>query len=516
MAGATTRSGWDDVIVGAGSAGSVLASRLSACPDRQVLLLEAGADSTAPAGASTSLGTPVLTGQNWDYSAHLGSDTDADGGRECPYRVGKVVGGSSAVNGAIALRGLPADFDGWAEAGNPEWAWQRVLPYFSKLETDADMTGAWHGSTGPIPIRRPAADELDPVATAFLRVCRTRGMPHLADLNAGPQVGVGLVPSNAVGRRRMSTAETYLAPVRNRSNLTVWTDCRATRVLAKDRRVVGVEMLRRDRLEQVSADRVTVCAGAVNTPGVLQRSGLGDANRLATLGIRPLADLPGVGQNLVDHAAVAIWAVPKPGACREGAAWHQVMARVASGGGTPDLNMFLANNVATSGLPGIGGMLGGRMAASVSAMLLSPESRGTVQLPDASPDGKPVILLRLAATPGDVERLMRGARLAWSLIRSSPVAELLGRALLWTERMIDDDDMLARAVRRFASPMFHPAGTARMGPACDELAVVDQHCQVRTVSGLRVVDASVMPSIPSAPTNLACIMLAERVAEWMN
>lgn len=505
---------WDDIVVGAGSGGAVLASRLSEQPDRRVLLLEAGPDRAEPARPDRPLGTPVLTGANWDYTAHIGSGTEVRE-RTYPYLVGKVVGGSSAVNGAIALRGLPADFDGWAAAGNPEWAWPRVLPYFTRLETDADVKSPEHGTDGPLPIHRPTPEEHNATATAFLDACGALDLPYLPDLNATGDPGVGLIPSNAVGRRRISTAEAYLAPARRRPNLAVVDCARVSRVLTRDGRVAGVEVFRDGRRYEVSADRVTLCGGGVNTPVILQRSGIGAAERLAAIGIPVVADVPGVGANLAEHPVVAIWAVPRPGVCQPDESWHQVLARVATGGAHPDVNLLLVNNVTNVPIPMIGAVLAGRTGVSLSTILVSPVSRGSVTLVDPSPDAPPAIALRLAEDPADVERLMHGVRLAWSVARHGPLAELLSTVLMWTDRMVADDAMLRRSVTRFVSPTWHPAGTARMGPADDGTAVVDQYCRVRGVDGLRVADASVMPEIVSAPTNLSCIMIAERVASWL-
>jgi choline dehydrogenase-like flavoprotein len=501
---------WDDIIVGAGSSGAVLASRLSEQPDRQVLLLEAGSDRDT-AERPQPVGKPVLTGANWDYDAYV----DTEGGRQFAYRVGKVMGGSSAVNGALAMRGLPADFDGWAEAGNPDWAWERVLPYFTRLEADADFKGPEHGTSGPLPIKRLPAAELNELADAFLRGCRALGLPDLPDVNSGPDIGVGPLPTNTVGGRRMSTAATYLAHARGRPNLTLLDNCHVTAVRFAGQRVTGIEMLRDGRSRWVRAGRVALCAGAVNTPGILQRSGIGDAGRLTALGICPLADRPGVGENLIDHPAVAIWALPKPGICEDGRPWHSAIARLAVDGPEADLTLSMLNNVATADVPMIGTLLGGRMAVTVAAMLLSPLSRGKVFLRDSAPDAKPVIVLGLACAPEDMKRLITGTRLAWSVVRSTPFAELVDRVVIWTDRMVSDDTMLGKSIERFVAPQWHPVGTARMGPATDNLAVVDQHCRVHGVDGLWVADASVMPTIPRAPTNLSCIMLGERAAEWV-
>jgi choline dehydrogenase len=267
------------------------------------------------------------------------------------------------------------------------------------------------------------------------------------------------------------------------------------------------------RRHEIGANRVTLSAGAVNTPAVLLRSGIGGTEQLRRLGVRQVADRPGVGRNFADHAAVAMWALPNPGICRDDEPWHQVMARTATTGDHPDLNVFLVTNVSTSDIPVLGELTAGQRAVSVSAMLVAPTSRGEVFL--AAKDAEPTIQLGLGTDPRDMESLMCGARVAWSLLRASPVAELLSKVFLWTDRTVRDDALLRRAVGTFIAPTLHPTGTARMGPSTDETAVVDQYCRVHEVDGLRVADASVLPSIPSAPTNLTCIMLAERVAEWM-
>ncbi|MBV9447180.1 MAG: GMC family oxidoreductase N-terminal domain-containing protein [Streptosporangiaceae bacterium] len=506
---------WDDVIVGAGSSGAVLASRLSEQPGRRVLLVEAGSAQAAGAHAPPSpLGRPVLTGANWDYEASLG--TDADGDRRYPYPVGKAVGGSSAVNGAIALRGLPADFEEWSAAGGPDWTWDRVLPYFVRIEADADIIGQGHGRGGPIPIRRPARSRLGAVPQAFVTACHAAGLPDLYDLNGSPGPGVGPVPSNSAGGRRVSTADAYLTPACDRPNLVLRERCHVLRVLVERGRAVGLEGVVDGRRScRIRAGQVTLSAGAINTPAILQRSGIGSAGQLRSVGIDPVADVPGVGENLSDHPAVTIWGVPATASWTADCPLHQVMARALASNGRLDLGVFLATNVAGADIPVIGRALGAETVMSVSAVLLAPASRGSVRLRDSSPQAKPAVTLGLASERADIDELMEATRLAWSIVRRTPLAGLVGRIVIWTDRMVSDSALLKTAIARFACPLWHAAGTARMGPVTDPMAVVDARCRVHSVPGLHVVDASVMPSVLRATPNLSCIMLAERVAEWM-
>jgi len=535
---------WDYVVVGAGSAGAVVASRYAGAGER-VLLLEAGEDQPGAAAATHPLrdaSTLVLTGHNWDYRANLRTTSRRDdlvrSGRPAqaggpgrgparalgqgparalwsrfPYPLGKVVGGSSAVNGAVALRGLPRDFDEWVKLGNTDWSWEHVLPCYKQLEDDRDFADDQHGQGGPIAVTRARPDQMHGLDLAFWRECRGRGLPELADLNCGREAGVGPVPTNTVDGQRMDTATTYLAAVRHRSNLEVRAGVQVTRVLTRGRRAVGVEVLAGGRRSTVYAGNVILCAGAIGTPVILLRSGIGSAGLCSALGIAPVVDLPGVGENLADHVSVVVWALPKPGVCRPSSRWRDVMARVSSGyDGDVDLQVGLLNNVNSAAIPGFAGRLDGALIVGISVMLQRPKSRGRVFVDDADPHGSPVIELALGSAAEDVERLAHGVRLAWSFLRSPDIAGQLDSIQFWSDRMIGDDHVLRSGVRNIMNPGWHAAGSARMGPAHDRMSVVDQRCRVHGVENLQVIDASVFPAMPSSPTNLTTIMLAERVA----
>ncbi|MEU4805612.1 GMC family oxidoreductase [Actinosynnema sp. NPDC023587] len=506
---------WDVVVVGAGSAGVVVAARAAARGHR-VLLLEAGADQPVsrdepnPVRDGTRL---ILDGFNWDHRANLrgpGATRSRALWTRFPYRLGKVVGGSSSVNGAVAMRALPADFDAWVKQGNPDWSWEHVLPYFRKVEDDADFRGGDHGNHGPIPIRRPRRDALHELDRAFWDECERMGVPTLDDLNGGVEHGVGAVPANAVDGERMDVTATYLAAVRHLSNLELRPHSQVRRVLLDGRRATGVEVERDGEVTTVLAGEVVLSAGAIGSPLVLQRSGIGPRDVVEALGVRCVADLPGVGENLVDHPSVVMWAKPRDGLCRPGVPWRQVAARVPSGlDDDVDLQIWLLNNVERSTIPGFADRLGWDMVVGISVMLLRPESRGRVY---ADPAGGAVIELGFGSVDADVERLARGVRKAWRVLRSPVFADRLEEVQAWTDAVVADDDLLRRAVRNVVSPGWHPIGSNRMGAADDPAAVVDQRCRVRGFAGLRVVDASVFPTMPGAPTNLTTIMLAERIA----
>jgi choline dehydrogenase len=528
---------FDVVIVGAGSAGCAIAARLSEDPHCRVLLVEAGGrDGQLPFEVP---GAQVFI-KGWSRYAwlHEVQPDHSRAGRPDEWRRGRILGGSSTINGLIWAHGLPSDFDGWAAQGLDNWSWREVQPWFARCEAYAQaVEGDGRGRSGPVTVQRwPWAH---PFARTLMQACGDQGMRVVDDINAVNEAAIGVVQTNQRHGRRVSSSAAYLRPARGRQNLTVWTNTRATRVCFDGPRASGVELVRDGQALTATARReVVLSAGAILSPLLLMQSGIGPGAQLQAHGIQVRVDAPEVGSNLSEHPELYVdFEIDQPTYSTQmqlrsmlSAGWQYLRHRggPATSPGTHALGYAHSGceGPPAPGLPpdlllfcGPWGRLvdastfqGQAPVFSMSPSVCRPRSRGTVRLASGDPMAPPRIDANLLGDDDDVRRLIAGVRLVHRLLKHPAVAPHV-RRLVSPGPDVLDDEALAAWVRRDTSICYHANGTCRMG--VDERAVLDAQLCVRGVKGLRVADASVMPIITSGNLNAPVTMIGERAAHFI-
>ena len=512
---------YDYIVLGAGSAGSIVASRLTEDPGRSVLLIEAGNDypdferlpDEVKLGFASA--TDLITkDHNWDF---IGKATETAPTMMVPR--GRVTGGSSAINGQMFLRGVPEDYDAWASMGNDQWSFQSVLPYLRMIETDTEFGGDdFHNSSGPIIARRFKPEELHPEQRAFQEACRAAGFPDAPDQNHPESLGVGPSPLNNPNGIRWSTALGYLDPARHRLNLTIRPTSLVRRILFEGNRATGVEVESGGERFIVEGEEIILSTGAIASPHMLMLSGVGPSDQLRAQGIPVVHDLVGVGQNLRDHPFVPVTFRVKEGHVMNefDPRLQMILTWTAEGSHLRrDMIMVTLSYAVEDWVRGSGSGSQEPIGFRLAVGLYLAVGSGELTLTSADPDQQPFLDYRYFQEEFDRQRMREGIRIAVRLADHPSLNELIQERVTPTDATLASDQTLDEFILRNATTGHHISGTCKMGPASDPMAVVDQHGKVHGVENLRVVDASIMPDCIRANTNVTTMMIGEHVADFI-
>lgn len=517
---------YDFIIVGAGAAGCAIANRLSADPRHRVLLLEAGApDNKTEIHIPAAFSKLFKTEYDWNYSAVPQSGLQ---GRESYWAKGRTLGGSTSINAMMYLRGVAADYDRWEALGNPGWGWRDMLPYFRRSERNSRGGDEWHGDRGLLYVED--LRDRNPLSHAFVAAAQAVGLPYNPDFNGSQLDGIGWVQVTQHRGRRWSTADAFLRPAMRRSNLQLLTGAQCTRVSIRDRRAVGIEYLHEGTRQTAIATReIILSGGTVGSTQLLLLSGIGPVQHLQDLGIEVVVDLPGVGQNLQDHIAVAVvmsstqplsllnansprellkYSLLRRGMLTSSVLEAAAFLRTQPNLVAPDLELQFAPVVFYE----YGLVAPTEHGMTIGPTLIAPRSIGSMRLRSPDPLEHPIIDPQYLSDPEghDLRVMVAGVRQAQEIFAASPMAAYRGRPIL-PDRTLQSDREIEDYVRSASDGWWHPVGTCRMG--CDPLAVVDPMLRVRGVTGLRVADAAVMPTIPRCHTMAPTIAIGEKAAD---
>ena len=510
---------YDHIIVGAGSGGNVMANRLSEDPNRSVLLLEAGGDFPDLEQLPGEL--KYLFGARPDVfeSEHLWNFQGRATDEALPMLVprGKVTGGTSAINGAQLLRGTREDYDLWAEAGNDEWSFEKILPYFKKLETDRDYHDEFHGTDGPINARRFTPEEWGPQQQAFYDACLAAGFPDCPDFNRPDSTGVGPITFNIVDRVRWSTALGYLNPARHRVGLTIRPNCLVHGIIFEGNRATGLLLISGRQMFTVYGEEIILSAGTIGSPHILALSGVGPADQLTQLGIPVVRDLPGVGRNFSDHMMLDVnWhsKIDFP-ISEERAAEGAITLRYTASGSPYKNDMVVCMNNRLAENPGVALDASAESAIGVYLLIYMCLARGEVRIQSTDPRQQPYLDYNFLEEPLDRSRLREGIRLCVDLFKHAAFNDMVGERMAPSDEILASDDALDHWVKQQVKTGHHISGTCKIGPSSDPLAVVDQYGKVHGIEGLRVVDASIMPHCVRANLNANVMAMAERISDFI-